>query len=260
MKTKIRGRLPTPWIAAIGAALLVGVLFLSFLFSSGPLREHSTGITLPEGTENTPVVSAGSQMLTVQSVADVEISIGNARYVIASLSRPEAYSCKIENTLHYKDGYSTLYCSQYIKGDTERVDTTDASNTVRSTLLRAGDTAYSWEAGDNRPYKGNWGDFSADTAAMLPTYEDVLDENITFTEAESVDIGHEPCVRVAFEQGGYNCEYYISLTTGLMRSASFRTGDKLVREVKVKALKTEEPDDGVFALPDGEIVLGDRRE
>ncbi len=257
MRAKIRGRLPTPWIAAIGAALLVGVLFLSFLFSSGPLRERSTGIMLPEGTEDTPVVSAGSQMLTVQSVADVEISTANARHVIASLSRPKAYSCKIENTLYYMGGSSTLYCNQYIKGDAERVDTTDASNTVRSTLLRVGDTAYSWEAGETHSYKGSWGDFSSDTAAMLPTYEDVLDASITFTKAERVDIGHEPCVMVTFEREGYNCEYYISLTTGLMQSASFRTRDKLVREVKVKALKTEEPDDAVFALPDGEIVLED---
>ncbi len=257
MKVKVRSRLSTPWIAAIVAALLVGVLVLSYLFSSGPLREQSTGIVLPEGTENTPVVSTGSQMLTIQSVADVEINMGNAKRVIASLSRPQAYRCKIENTLYYEGGSSTLFCNQYVQGEAERIDTTDASGTVRSTMMRSGNTAYSWDAGDPEPYKGVWGDFSGDSAAMLPSYKDVLDENVALIEAERRDIDREPCMRTTFDLEGYRCEYYISLATGLLKSVSFHKGDKLVREVKVKTLDIEEPDDTVFILPDGQIILGD---
>ena len=43
---------------------------------------------LSDGTQNAPVVSSGSQMLTAQSVADIEIGPVNAQKVVASLVRP----------------------------------------------------------------------------------------------------------------------------------------------------------------------------
>ena len=104
----------TPMLAAIGAAVLVGLLFLSYVLSSGMLHRKDTGIVLQSGTENAPTVSSGSQLLTAQSVADVTIGPDNAQKVIASLTRPEAYSCVIENTLYYSGGSATLRCRQYM--------------------------------------------------------------------------------------------------------------------------------------------------
>jgi len=257
VKVRVRKRLSTPWIAAIGAAALIGVLFLTYMFSSGPFREKSTGIVLPEEAENAPLMSAGSELLTIQRVAEVEINTDNAKRVVASLTRPEAYSCKIENILYYEGGETVLHCRQYIQGDAERVDTMDAYDSVKSTLLRVRNTAYSWNAGDFRAYKGIWGDFNGDAAAMLPTYEDVLGESIKLLEAERQDLEFEPCMRMVFELEGYKCEYHISLATGLLKSAAFRSGDKLVREVKVKSLDIDKPDRDVFSLPTGENILGD---
>ena len=81
--------LSAPMIAAIGAAVLVGLLVLSYVLSSGVLHRRDTGITLPDGNTDTPVLSQGSAMLTAQSVTDVEIGTDNAQAVIASPTRPE---------------------------------------------------------------------------------------------------------------------------------------------------------------------------
>lgn len=252
--------LSTPMLAAIGAAVLVGLLFLSYLLSSGALHRRDTGIVLQSGTENTPTVSSGSQLLTAQSVADVTIGPDNAQKVIASLTRPQAYSCTIENTLYYDGGSSTLRCHRYMREDIVRTDRLTEAGAIQSTLVHAGDTAYAWENGSTTFYQGTWGDFSDDAAAMLPTYEDVLDENVVVTSAGRQTIENEPCIMVEFEQGGYRCVYSVSAASGLLKKALFYDGDQLVRQVVVSNLKTEQPDEKLFALPNGEKLLGEETQ
>nr|WP_297179552.1 hypothetical protein [uncultured Agathobaculum sp.] len=249
-----------PAIAAIGAAVLVALLFLSYLLSSGLLHRGGTGILLQNGTEDAPTVTADSQLLTAQSVADVTVGTDNAQQIIASLARPEAYSCSIENTLYYDGGSSSLRCRRYARGTLVRTDMLSSTGTLQSTLLRDGDTAYAWGAGDTSAYQGQWGDFSDDAAAMLPTYEDVLDEAVELTSAGRRDIDGEPCIMVEYEQGGYRCVYFVSAATGLLKTASFYQGETLVREVTVSGLKIEAPGEDLFTLPDGQALLGEESE
>lgn len=250
----------TPMVAAIGAAVLVGLLFLSYVLSSGVLHRKDTGIVLQSGTENAPTVSFGSQLLTAQSVADVTIGPDNAQKVIASLKRPEAYSCVIENTLYYTGGSSTLRCHQYMRDNLVRTDWLTEAGAAQSTLLRAGDTVYTWENGSTTFYKGTWGEFSDDSAAMLPTYEDVMDEGVVLSSAGRQDIDNEPCIMVEFEQEGYRCVYYISAASGLLKKASFYQGETLARQVVVSNLKTEQPEDTLFTLPNGQKLLGENTQ
>lgn len=247
----------TPMIAAIGAGLLVGLLFLSYVFSSGLLHRGDTGILLQSGTDTAPAVDADSQLLTAQSVADVTVGTDNARQIIASLERPEAYSCTIENTLYYNGGSSTLRCRRYARDGVVRTDVLGSTGALQSTMLRDGDTIYAWDAGDTSAYQGQWGDFTDDAAAMLPTYEDVLDESITLMSAGRRDIDYEPCIMVEFEQGGYRCVYFVSAATGLLKEASFYAGETLARHVAVSSMKTEAPDKSLFSLPDGKNLLGE---
>ena len=252
-----RRRLTPPIIASIGATVLVITLFLSFLFSSGLMHPRSAGIELPGEADGAPVVSTGSKTLTVQSVADVEINLNNARQVIASLSRPTEYSYRVENRLAYTGGSSALYCIRYARNDAVRTDTVDAAGTVQSTLLRVDSVAYAWNAGERSFYKGSWGDFSEDAAAMLPTYEDVLEDGLAYTAAGKQEIDLEPCIYVEFEKNGYRCRYDISAVSGLLRAASFYEGETLVRQVTVSELKLEAPADELFQLPNGQSILGE---
>lgn len=253
---KLKDKLSAPMLAAIGAGVFVVLLALAYLFASGLLHKRDTGIEL-SSAGTTPIVNEDSQLMTAQSVADVEIGTQNAKQVIASLTRPEHYSCEIENTLYYQGGSSVLYCRQYVLGGAVRTDTLTSAGSVQSTLLRDGDTVYAWNVGENQAYQGLWGDFTDDAAAMLPTYEDVLAENVALTAAGRENIDYDPCIRVEFEQNGYRCVYHISAATGLLKQAAFYSGDTLARLVKVNDLATDAPDDTYFKLPNGQSILGE---
>ena len=257
MKGKGHKKLSTPMIASIGAAALVLVLFLSFLFSSGLLHERKGGIQLPGSGEDAPVAGTEGSVMTAQDVADVEITAENAQKVIASLKRPSDYVCQIANTLYFTGGSSTLTCTRYARGDAVRTDTLDAAGEVSSTLLRDADVVYAWNAGDTQAFKGAQGPFTDDADAMLPTYEDVLASGVMLTAASRENLENDPCIRVKFDQGGYHCVYDISASSGLLKAASFYSGQTLTRQVTVSALRTDTPGANFFNLPDGTSVLGE---
>lgn len=253
----MRNKLSAPLLAAIGAGVFVALITLAYLLTSGLLHERDTGIILSDGTEGAPIVSSGSQLLTIQNVADIEIGIPNAQKVIASLVRPRAYSANIENKLYYAGGSAVMNARQYVKDGVVRTDTLDAEGKVQSSILRKKDVYYAWNAGDTKAYEGKWGDFSNDAAAMLPSYEDVLGEGIELVDAGRQEVDFDPSIFVEFHQAGYRCVYVVSAASGLLKSASFYNNDTLVRQVTVSELKYEAPEDAVFTLPDEGIILGE---
>ena len=233
---------------AAGGAQLCAVLRLD------ARQQHS--IILPGSEGDSPTVGAGSALLTGQSVDDITIGVNNAKTVIATLARPAAYSSRIENTIYYDGGSAALYCHRYARDNVMRTDTLGSDNQVQSTLIRVPDgKVYAWNAGDSIAYQGKAGDFTDDAAAMLPTYEDVLADEVQLTAAGRQDINGEPCIAVTFEQDGYRCVYGISTVSGLLAQASFYDGDTLTRKVTVSELSTETPDSELFTLPDGESVI-----
>ena len=155
-----------------------------------------------------------------------------------------------------KGGSAALYCHRYVRDNVMRTDTLGSDNQVQSTLIRVPDSkVYAWNAGDSTAYQGKAGDFTDDAAAMLPTYEDVLADEVQLTAAGRQDINGEPCIAVTFEQDGYRCVYAVSTVSGLLAQASFYDGDTLTRKVTVSELSTETPDSELFTLPDGESVI-----
>ena len=245
----------TPAIAAIGAGALVILVALSFLLSSNLLHSRDTGIILPGSAEDTPNISTGSSVLTGQSVADIEITTGNAQTVIASLTRPTAYQCRIENTLYYEGGSASLLCRRYARSGLLCTETVNSEDQVQSTLLSTPDgRLYAWNAGEGTAYEGRTGAFSDDAAAMLPTYEDVLDEDVELTDAGKQTLDGEPCITVTFDREGYRCVYAVSTVSGLLKQAAFYSGDTLTRKVTVSEIRIEIPDGAKFLLPDGSSV------
>ena len=238
-------------IAALGAGALVILLGLSILLSSGLTHGRDTGIILPGSDGDSPNVSTGSALFTAGNAAEVNVTKGNAKTIIATLARPESYRCKVTNTLYYDGGEADMVCRRYALAGVTRTDTLNADGTVQSTLIRKGEAVYAWNAGDSRAYQGAAGDFSDDAAAMLPTWEDVLAEDVVLTEAKTENLGYEPCITVTFERDGYRCVYAVSTVTGLLRQAAFYDGDTLARKVAVSEVDTTPPDIQTFALPDG---------
>lgn len=253
----MKKKLSAPLTAAIGAGVFVVLLALAYLLASGLLHERDTGIVLSNGVEDAPVVSSGSQLLTIQSVADIEIGRENAQKAIASLVRPHTYSCSIENKLYYTGGSTAMHCRQYVRDDMIRTDTLDQQGKVKSSLLRKKNAFYAWNVGDTKAYQGQWGDFTNDAAAMLPSYEDVLGEEIELINAGRQDVEFDPCIYVEFYQGGFRCVYMVSAASGLLKSASFYDNDTLVRQVTMSELKNEAPEDTLFVVPGEYAILGE---
>ena len=123
----------TPKIAAAGATVLVLLVVLSFVLSSGWMHGSSTGIILPGSEGDSPTVGTGRALLTGQSVDDITIDVNNAKTVIATLARPAAYSSRIENTIYYDGGSAALYCHRYVRDNVMRTDTLGSDNQVQST-------------------------------------------------------------------------------------------------------------------------------
>ena len=126
----------TPKIAAAGATVLVLLVVLSFVLSSGWMHGSSTGIILPGSEGDSPTVGTGSALLTGQSVDDITIDVNNAKTVIATLARPAAYSSRIENTIYYDGGSAALYCHRYVRDNVMRTGTLGSDKQVQATLIR----------------------------------------------------------------------------------------------------------------------------
>lgn len=162
---------------AAGGAQLCAVLRLDE-------RQQHPALSCPGSEGDSPTVGTGSALLTGQSVDDITIDVNNAKTVIATLTRPAAYSSRIENTIYYDGGSAALYCHRYVRDNVMRTDTLGSDNQVQSTLIRVPDSkVYAWNAGDSTAYQGKAGDFTDDAAAMLPTYEDVLADEVQLTAA-----------------------------------------------------------------------------
>lgn len=85
---------------------------------------------------------------------DITIDVNNAKTVIATLTRPAAYSSRIENTIYYDGGSAALYCHRYVRDNVMRTDTLGSDNQVQSTLIRVPDSkVYAWNAGDSTAYR-----------------------------------------------------------------------------------------------------------
>jgi len=262
-RRRLYAKLSAPLLAAIGAGLFMAVLFASYMLSTGLLNKRE-GIALPSTVKHTPIVSSDGQIFTTQSVAEIPITTQNVLAVIASLKRPDAYSCQIENTLYYGNDSSTdsdestsLYCRQYVRGNTVRIDMVSSVGSIQSTLLRKGTRFYAWMPGDGTPYEGRWGEFNDDAAAMLPTYEELLTGQAAILSANSTIIENEPSIQVEAEQAGYRFVYRISAVTGLLQQAAYYDeADTLRRLVQITELDTNPPADTIFMLPDG-TQIGD---
>ena len=78
--------------------MLVLLVVLSFVLSSGWMHGSSTGIILPGSEGDSPTVGTGSALLTGQSVDDITVDVNNAKTVVRRYTSV-AYSSRIENTI-----------------------------------------------------------------------------------------------------------------------------------------------------------------
>lgn len=250
----------TALIASLCALVMIVMFGLSFWLSSQGYRSDSPGIVLPSEMETGAVVQDPDMAFQDENagkIAEVKITPQNVQDVIATLSRPNAYSLAVTNTLYWDaSGSATLQCRQYVREGAYRTETLDADGAVRQVTLQYGDALYAWDAGTSTYYTGHAGAFTPAETAMLPTYETVCtlpQEKIQ--EAGLIELAGQPMVRVLAEQDGQTAEYVVSTVTGLLYSATFAQDGVRTRAIQTSVLSLNPSDDAYFTLPGAQTTI-----
>lgn len=240
-------KLRPPLVAAIGALLLVGALFLSLFLSTAAYRTGDD-VVLPSETTAAPETG---QVLgrNLEILGGVEITADNIQQVIASLERVDSYTAAVTSRLYYGDTSGTSSCRQSVRNGACRTDYLNAAGGTEYTEILYEGVYYAWRSGADTYSRGNQGAFTADQAAMLPTYETVCAlPREQITGGALVQEDGDLLLAVDTQDGGQVGVYKISTQTGLLKSAAFSQDGKMTRAVEVQ-ITPGEPDDALFILP-----------
>lgn len=242
-----------PMAAAIAAGLIVGMLVLSYLLSSGFYGAGSEPPPLPAPA---PEDGMGDSTEGLQGIEGVVITPQNVQAVIEALERAAQYTQTVTSTLYYDGKSSSQTAAQYVREGACRTDLL-RGGVISESWLRAGGNFYAWQPGGGSSYfRGAAGDFSADSMAMLPDWQTVTAlPPGSITAAGSEVVGGEPVLLVTTAVESRTAEYEISTITGLLNAARYYEAGELIREVQVTGISSEEPDASHFILPDGTSVL-----
>ena len=245
----------TPKTAAWIAVIVV--LLVALAASIGLFGGNDNPISLPDEQSSKPKATQEEQEFTL---TDADITVDNVQKVIDELERPDAYTISIENTVYWEQDWNSCQVNQYVRDDlflTEYMNTTQEP--YRYELIQ-GDTYYSWRSGKTKYHEGKTGSMTTDQAAMIPTYETIVDlDPESITDAGLREIEGVPCVYCVVEDkdSGYTITYSVSTVSGLLVQAQYTRKEELVRSVDVTGVDTTEPDSSKFQLPDGTNLLGD---
>lgn len=243
----------TALIAALCAAVMVGMLVLSFVLSSNLFQDNNASvIQLPSQAENGGLATDQTMDIAKENLRKIEqiaIDTGNVQAVIAALSRPAAYTLEVTNTLYWNGGSRDLRCRQYVLQHAYRTETLNVQGAVQQVSLEYAGSFYAWDSGSSTYYSGRAGMLTPDETAMLPNYETVCKlapEQVV--EAALTEIDGQPMIRVLANEGTRTAVYVISTATGLLYRADFSHNGKPTQTVQTKltALSAEE---NLFFLP-----------
>lgn len=240
-------------IGALCAFAMIVTLGLSFIVSSNLFQDGESALVLPSETEQQNALDQQTDDLAQENeskISQITINTSNVQAVIASLSRPSAYSCSVSNTLYWDGGAGTLQCRQYARDGAYRVESLDSNGTITRVQLQYDGKIYAWDAGSSTYYSGQAGSFSPGEAAMLPTYETVCQLPADqIQSAELIELSGQPMIRVTATENDRTAEYIVSAVTGLLYSASFFQEGTRTQFIQTSVLSLDRPADNLFTLP-----------
>lgn len=220
------------------------------------LGGNDSGIALPTGS------AAPMEQMEQDGyqLTNASITTDNVQQVIASMSRPKAYTASVTNTLYWSGSWETIYAMQYVRDGVCLTGYFDTEGNVERYQAIKNGTYYAWRNGSTVQYAGAAGVVSADDMSMIPTYETVVqEEKESILAAGERTVNGEACIYVTVNdsQTGYSLTYWVSAVSGLLVQADYNRGSELVRSVVIDNIRQEEPSEGFFLLPDGTSLLAD---
>lgn len=231
------------------SALILAVVVL--LVRGGSRRSGDIVLAQPVSDGNAGGDGSGRD----ESLRSVRLTPETVQLAINTLSRPVTYSRSQTVETFWSGGKGESTSTVAVSGPRTRVDTTEPGGT-RHMLVQDG-TAAVWYDEETEWTVLRSEDFSADTAARMPTYETVLALPVSaILEADYRDREGTGCIYVATAESasGYADRYWVSVSTGLLTAAERTWNGELVYRFTASDLSTDPPEDSLFLLPDGSTL------
>ena len=231
--------------------LIVGAVFTSFgwVFLAGSTPQ----VVLPSPGSGSGDISTTDP--EGQNYQRVEVTTETVAGVVATLSRPASYYRELTVETFWTGGSSSSHVQVWMDGGWSHSCQAKPSGVVRHDITD-GETLYYWYEGSQQYKSAPADQKSSDLAQHIPTYETVLEldpDEITAAGYESR--GDLPCVFVEVRQAGQLQRFWVSVDNGLLVSAEVEENDQLVyRMTAYTPVQSPCPADGVFSLPDGEVL------
>lgn len=246
---KKKGNLRTLiFVLAIAGLVVLLVVIMTLL---GNRNQSTAQITLP-----TQSVSVQKQE-PVSETNFAEVTKENVGKIIRqTLSRPSSYVQTLSERVY--DGERSIARTVEIRTLGEVSHITVTENGMGKNILSDGKTAYIWYAGDTRNVREVTlpQGVSTDSLSGVPSYETVADlKPQSILEAEYLTKGkNSPSLLVVTAENG-NTQYYIDLSSGLLKKAEKTEGDAIYYSLEQTGLSFPEPTDSAqlnaMKLPNG---------
>ena len=237
------------YFAAGFGALVLAVVVL--LVQSGTRRSDEIILAQPvsDGTSG----SAGGEQSEI--LRSVRLTPETVQLAINTLSRPVTYSRSQMVELFWSGGKGETASTVAVSGSRTRVDTAGPGGTRH--MLVQGSTAAVWYDDEEEWTVLRSEDFTADAAARMPTYEEVLLLPVMdILQADYQDRDGTGCIYVATAENerGYADKYWVSVSTGLLVAAERTCNGELVYRFTASPLDSDPPEDSLFLLPDSSTL------
>ena len=243
-------KIKAAYFAALIIFAIAAVLLVVFLTDSGAHRRETT-IVLP-GHEGAQSDASGAIDIPAEQSyngREVKIDTENVLSVIKAMRRPDKYYLEMETAVYAGETARTCQVKHWVSGDSSvtRRKEDGASSAVYT--MRTPENVKMWYENSADVYTGALAQLSADDAAGIMTYEDVLKESGTLISARYTDLDNFRCIYVSARDKllGYTREYYIDADTGLLVKSVTTKAGETVYSMSVSVLSLDISDmDRVF--------------
>lgn len=242
-------------IAALIAALAViaaGLLISFFLsFSAGNKGQYQ--IILPGHGSATIDETQKIETENREKIQSVVIDKTNVQAVIASLSRPDGYSCVMQSTYFYNDESAELKSKCDVSGSLMRITQYTQSEKTELSALLTEKWVYLWNEGEiyeRFPRMEN----DADLYLRAPSYRDIVLLAPEFVlDGGTAEIDGHLCLTIQTQdpETGETTDWAILADNGQLLYAESKDSHGMTFLTVMQSFSAGKPEDSLFLLPDG---------
>jgi hypothetical protein len=249
-------------ITVAGVILVAVMIIIGILLLNMPRDTREAPLPDTQSALSPDLTPTGAGTVN-NGLERVEVTTDTVQDVIATLTRPESYSrtVKIEKFYGENQKSASFNISTAVYKGVTALRMEEAG--TDKTIIVGDDAIYIWYERDSEPYKGPLGSSgdgtrTSDEYQMIVTYEDILSlDQKNILDAYYGDYDGQYCIVVTYQSGllGYITRCYVSVELGLLVGAEQYDGGKRIFRMTAGPCDLSEPDQSMYALPDGTNIV-----